>query len=1842
MYLTSLSVVCVLSLVSGNVLYFKPQHQQDDVVMEFDQVPEDSPDIIVYDPVEGHESRVPMKVEASVNERPFRSVMCPDGMSECQNDNTCCKLSNGHYGCCPFPDAVCCSDMKHCCRQGFTCNLSKGRCEQGNSYMPLISKLPASKPINQQNKKTGSPRLSEAQMIADPLEICPGGEHACQGGYSCCINTNGTHSCCGYSPALCCEDKVHCCPANYKCLSTGLCEDRNGFQLPRSRKVEATNIKVKANIVCPDKTQCAAGQTCCMKGVNIYGCCPLQKAVCCADRKHCCPFGYKCGTKVGTCMQGYHIIDLSVENNHDISREITTDLKVVAEEIMQSSVICPDKSQCMTGQTCCQGISGSYGCCPVPNAVCCTDKKHCCPEGHKCETSIGKCVKGDHLMDWLEKESNSMSITYQGVCCGDKDGHCCPMGYICNVQERNCRKEGTDEVIQWLTKMKINSLSVRNVVCPDGRSECPTGNTCCLGEEGKYGCCPQPNAVCCADKKHCCPNGYTCETGSGKCTRNNAISIEWLEKTESRPVGSSAVDVICPDGHSECKSGSTCCLIEGNKYGCCPVPNAVCCADKKHCCPNGYTCETGSGKCTRNNAIAIEWLEKTESRPVGSSAVDVICPDGHSECKSGSTCCLIEGNKYGCCPVPNAVCCADKKHCCPNGYTCETGSGKCTRNNAIAIEWLEKTESRPVGSSAVDVICPDGHSECKSGSTCCLIEGNKYGCCPVPNAVCCADKKHCCPNGYTCETGSGKCTRNNAISIEWLEKTESRPVGSSAVDVICPDGHSECKSGSTCCLIEGNKYGCCPVPNAVCCADKKHCCPNGYTCETGSGKCTRNNAIAIEWLEKTESRPVGSSAVDVICPDGHSECKSGSTCCLIEGNKYGCCPVPNAVCCADKKHCCPNGYTCETGSGKCTRNNAIAIEWLEKTESRPVGSSAVDVICPDGHSECKSGSTCCLIEGNKYGCCPVPNAVCCADKKHCCPNGYTCETGSGKCTRNNAISIEWLEKTESRPVGSSAVDVICPDGHSECKSGSTCCLIEGNKYGCCPVPNAVCCADKKHCCPNGYTCETGSGKCTRNNAIAIEWLEKTESRPVGSSAVDVICPDGHSECKSGSTCCLIEGNKYGCCPVPNAVCCADKKHCCPNGYTCETGSGKCTRNNAIAIEWLEKTESRPVGSSAVDVICPDGHSECKSGSTCCLIEGNKYGCCPVPNAVCCADKKHCCPNGYTCETGSGKCTRNNAISIEWLEKTESRPVGSSAVDVICPDGHSECKSGSTCCLIEGNKYGCCPVPNAVCCADKKHCCPNGYTCETGSGKCTRNNAIAIEWLEKTESRPVGSSAVDVICPDGHSECKSGSTCCLIEGNKYGCCPVPNAVCCADKKHCCPNGYTCETGSGKCTRNNAISIEWLEKTESRPVGSSAVDVICPDGHSECKSGSTCCLIEGNKYGCCPVPNAVCCADKKHCCPSGYTCETGSGKCTRNNAISIEWLEKTESRPVGSSAVDVICPDGHSECKSGSTCCLIEGNKYGCCPVPNAVCCADKKHCCPSGYTCETGSGKCTRNNAISIEWLEKTESRPVGSSAVDVICPDGHSECKSGSTCCLIEGNKYGCCPVPNAVCCADKKHCCPNGYTCETGSGKCTRNNAISIEWLEKTESRPVASTLSIICPDMKTECPSGNTCCLDEEGTYACCPRPNAVCCSDKKHCCPENTECDTSSGKCISENDLSMDWLQMHESVLIQNHYPISAKIVPAISVEHDSSSIDCPGGGSCPSDNTCCKNSSGNYGCCSYAKAICCPDGKYCCPHGYICDTEPMICRMPEGSKRQDFNTNLFLQHVVNKHRQRGGNN
>ena len=1298
---------------------------------------------------------------------------------------------------------------------------------------------------------------------------------------------------------------------------------------------------------------------------------------------------------------------------------------LVKGKVMEN-VVCPGGHQCPEGMTCCILSSREWGCCPFPNAVCCSDRLHCCPEG-----------------------------------------------YTCHVSSRTCIKDG--ETIPVFQTRPTAWLKGKNVVCPDEVSECPDNSTCCQLHSGDWRCCPFPKAVCCSDDKHCCPENHTCDITHQLCKKEGRTMLMSL-KTPALSRTTELANVVCPDEESECPEGETCCQLPSGAYGCCPLPEAVCCNDKLHCCPHGYTCDLAAQTCSQGIVSFPLALKKKSLKRVNEvnrklltlktpaviiSPKNIVCPSGIVKCLEDQTCCKLNTGGYGCCPLPNAVCCSDGEHCCPHGYTCNISTGSCTQGDK-SFALFQKTLALKLTSRKEAIVCPDRQTRCPNGYTCCRISRYRYGCCPLPNAVCCSDFIHCCPNGHTCNLSNGTCQQGRkTVSLSKKVPAFTSRLGNSGnkgelfktvviassltsiekvSNIICPDG-SECPDSSTCCEISSGGYGCCPYQYAVCCSDLIHCCPNGYTCNLSSGTCQqgRKTVSLSKKIPALNSR-LGNSGnkgelfktvviapsltsiekvSNIICPDG-SECPDSSTCCEINSGGYGCCPYQYAVCCSDLIHCCPNGYTCNLSNGTCQqgRKTVSLSKKIPALNSR-LGNSGnkgelfktvviapsltsiekvSNIICPDG-SECPDSSTCCEISSGGYGCCPYQYAVCCSDLIHCCPNGYTCNLSNGTCQQGRkTVSLSKKIPALNSRLGNSGnkgelfktvviassltssekvTNIICPDG-SECPDSTTCCEISSGGYGCCPLPEAVCCSDMIHCCPNGYIC-LSNGSCQQgrktvplskkipalnsrlgnsgNKGELFKTVVIASSLTSSEKVTNIICPDG-SECPDSTTCCEISSGGYGCCPLPEAVCCSDMIHCCPNGYIC-LSNGSCQQgrktvplskkipalnsrlgnsgNKGELFKTVVIASSLTSSEKVTNIICPDG-SECPDSTTCCEISSGGYGCCPLPEAVCCSDMIHCCPNGYIC-LSNGSCQQGrktvplskkipalnsrlgNSGNKGELFKTvviaSSLTSSEKVTNIICPDG-SECPDSTTCCEISSGGYGCCPLPEAVCCSDMIHCCPNGYIC-LSNGSCQQgrktvplskkipalnsrlgnsgNKGELFKTVVIASSLTSSEKVTNIICPDG-SECPDSTTCCEISSGGYGCCPLPEAVCCSDMIHCCPNGYIC-LSNGSCQQgrktvplskkipalnsrigsnnNNEELFETVGIASSLSSDEKVSSITCPGGKLVCSDSSTCCKTGTGGYGCCPLPNAVCCSDGVHCCPNGYGCNLSAGTC-----------------------------------------------------------------------------------------------------------------------------------------------------------------------------------------------------------------------------------------------------------------------------------------------------------------------------------------------------------------------------
>ncbi|CAF1308822.1 unnamed protein product [Adineta steineri] len=357
--------------------------------------------------------------------------------------------------------------------------------------------------------------------------------------------------------------------------------------------------------------------------------------------------------------------------------------------------------------------------------------------------------------------------------------------------------------------------------------------------------------------------------------------------------------------------------------------------------------------------------------------------------------------------------------------------------------------------------------------------------------------------------------------------------------------------------------------------------------------------------------------------------------------------------------------------------------------------------------------------------------------------------------------------------------------------------------------------------------------------------------------------------------------------------------------------------------------------------------------------------------------------------------------------------------VPCPDGQSSCPDGESCCLLSSGQYGCCPIPDAVCCSDHLHCCPTGYTCDVEHSRCQKG-------FEKSYS---------IVCPGGDMSCSDGETCCELQSGDFGCCPLPDAVCCSDHSHCCPHGYTCNIEQNKCDKG--ISIPWFTKKEAQPINKtltklSISTIQCPDEKSFCPEETTCCELTDGSYGCCPYLQASCCSDKMHCCGEGYSCDDSGSRCIRHLSSIINSIEIKSSLIPLTSTPQQTCPDGKTKCSSTSTCCPNKDNNnknsYSCCAYSNGVCCgSDGSICCPYKYICDENHLTCQLNQTISIE-------NKCG--LTDLACPDNQTCCKISQS----NSDQYACCTFPNGVCCDDGRHCCPQGTKCDNKSGGCIKH----------------------------------------------------------------------------------------------------------------------------------------------------------------------------------------------------------
>ncbi len=71
-----------------------------------------------------------------VNDVIKEDLLCPDGITKCFTNSTCCPNKDSSYSCCPYSKGVCCgTNGSVCCPNDYDCNQDQLSCELRDSFV---------------------------------------------------------------------------------------------------------------------------------------------------------------------------------------------------------------------------------------------------------------------------------------------------------------------------------------------------------------------------------------------------------------------------------------------------------------------------------------------------------------------------------------------------------------------------------------------------------------------------------------------------------------------------------------------------------------------------------------------------------------------------------------------------------------------------------------------------------------------------------------------------------------------------------------------------------------------------------------------------------------------------------------------------------------------------------------------------------------------------------------------------------------------------------------------------------------------------------------------------------------------------------------------------------------------------------------------------------------------------------------------------------------------------------------------------------------------------------------------------------------------------------------------------------------------------------------------------------------------------------------------------------------------------------------------------------------------------------------------------------------------------
>jgi hypothetical protein len=558
---------------------------------------------------------------------------------------------------------------------------------------------------------------------------------------------------------------------------------------------------------------------------------------------------------------------------------------------------------------------------------------------------------------------------------------------------------------------------------------------------------------------------------------------------------------------------------------------------------------------------------------------------------------------------------------------------------------------------------------------------------------------------------------------------------------------------------------------------------------------------------------------------------------------------------------CAAGEFCN-GAGICVPNESNTLPGPSDCTPSCVETGGCG---PDGCGgdcgSCDAGQLCaknsCVAEADCTMTCETESAAC----------GNICGDSCGACTDAEVCSTDLL--CVPAPGGSDNCTDTCSSTGAVCgevcgTSCGTCAEGETCTSGSCGAGVEDCVADG---CPVGQTCdeETGScGEAPSGSGDSCQTCSSDDDCSGGWSCIALssgkVClkPCNTNDlCDTGWSC---VGNPAVCTPDVSYSCAGCVSDGCPDGKTCDPGSGACQAEkgscDSCTDNWQCGSSAACIdeanGGSVCKPRCSAGADTCAESATCGLDAASELNVCAYQSESCCYDSEAVCGAGVTCEGATPHLLDGQCVQCT----TDEHCSGG-----ICNTNTNVCESeectGDTPFLFEEECVEC--LTNGDCSSGS--CNTDSHECVAASdecGQCNDDYPVCLELQGDTYC---------VQCTDD-THCDAGCTC---DTQLYACsgdCVVAGSEQCGgDTGETCPNGLVCQ---------NSLCVD--------PTGAcDGVTVMCPGGN-QCVSLLEL-LMGGGGGGALPIPPGmgggipgICgCTPGANDCASGIPCTemTGGG-------------------------------------------------------------------------------------------------------------------------------------------------------------------------------------------------------------------------------------------------------------------------------------------------------------------------------------------------------------------------------